>query len=151
MVAGRNETVWAVPIEVNRIIRWDLTPEPKIGMVYDRRVAEFDEGGDGFSQATIGSPMLDGRGLWLVWHTADPDWTGPPPPPEARLSSIDLNQLRDGWLDLVDPATGRTLARYHQDGVFVGFDGGSRYVVGYEETEAGVPFLLILEPRLSRR
>ena len=151
MVAGRDETVWAVPMEVNRIIRWDLTPEPKIGMVYDRRVAEFDEGGDGFSQATMGSPMLDGRGLWLVWHTADPDWTGPPPPPEARLSSIDLNQLRDGWLDLVDPATGRTLARYHEDGVFVGFDGGSRYVVGYEETEAGVPFLFILEPRLSRR
>lgn len=150
-VAGRDGTVWAVPMEANRIIRWDLTPEPKIGRVYDRRVAEFDEGGDGFSQATIGSPMLDDRGLWLVWHTADPDWEGPPPPPEARLSSIDLNQLRDGWLDLVDPATGRTLARDHQDGVYIGFDGGFRYLVGYEETEAGVPFLHLLEPRLSRR
>ncbi|MDE2654220.1 MAG: 6-bladed beta-propeller [Gemmatimonadota bacterium] len=150
-VAGRDETVWAVPWETNRIVRWDLTPEPRIRRVYDRRVAEFDEGDDEFAPAALGSAMLDDRGLWLVWHTADPDWTGPPPPPEARLHEIDIVELRDGWLDLVDPATGRTLARYHHDGVFVGFDGSSRYVIGYEETEAGVPFLHILEPRLSRR
>ena len=150
-VAGRGETVWAVPWEVNRLVRWDLAPEPKIGKVFDRRVAEFDEGGDEFAPAAIGSGMLDDQGLWLVWHTADLDWRGPPPPLEARLHEIDIVQLRDGWLDLVDPGTGRTLARSHHDGVFVGFAGGSRYVIGYEETEAGVPFLHLLEPRLSRR
>lgn len=150
-VAGKDDTVWAVRREVNRLVRWDLAPEPKIGKVFDRRVKEFDEGGDEFAEAALGSAMLDDRGLWLVWHTADPDWTGPPPPPEARLHEIDIVQLRDGWLDLVDPGTGRTLARYHQDGVFVGFAGGSRYVIGYEETAAGVPFLHLLEPRLSRR
>lgn len=95
--------------------------------------------------------MLDDRGLWVVWHTADPDWTGPPPSAEARLHEIDLAQLRDGWLDLVDPATGLTRARSHHDGVFVGFDGSARYVIGYEETDAGVPFLHLLELRLSRR
>lgn len=151
VVPGRDNTVWAVPLEVNRIVRWDLVPEPRIGRVFDRRVAEFDEGGDEFAPAAISSGMLDDHGLWLVWHTADLDWTGPPPPAEARLHEIDLVQLRDGWLDLVDPDTGRTLARYHQDGVFVGFAGGSRYVIGYEETEAGVSFLHLLEPRLSRR
>ena len=150
-VAGRDDTVWSVPREVNRLVRWDLAPEPKIGMVFDRRVAEFDGGGDEFSQATMSAAMLDDRGLWLVWHTADLDWTGPPPPPEARLHEIDIVQLRDGWLDLVDPGTGRTLARSHHDGVFDGFDGSSRYVIGYDETEAGVPFLRILKPRLSRR
>ena len=36
-------------------------------------------------------------------------------------------------------------------GVYIGFDGGFRYLVGYEETEAGIPFLHLLEPRLSRR
>ena len=150
-VAGWDETVWAVPLSVNRLVRWDLEPEPRIGRVFDRRVAEFDEGGDEFAPAAMGSGMLDDHGLWLVWHTADPGWTGPPPPAEARLHEIDFVQLRDGWLDLVDPGTGRTLARYHQDGLFVGFAGGSRYVIGYEETEAGVPFLHLLEPRLSRR
>lgn len=150
-VAGWDETVWAAPREANRIVRWDLAPEPGTGRVFDRRVAEFDEGGDEFAPAAIDVGMLDDRGLWVVWHTADPDWTGPPPSAQARLHEIDLAQLRDGWLDLVDPATGLTRARSHHDGVFVGFDGSARYVIGYEETDAGVPFLHLLEPRLSRR
>lgn len=151
-VAGRADTVWAVPHEVNRLVRWDLAPEPRMGRIFERRVAEFDEGGDAFMPATMGSAMLDDHGLWLTWHTADPDWTGPPPSLESlRPHSFDVDPLRDGWLDLVDPATGRTLARYHQDGALGSFASGSRYVVRYEETDAGVPFLHILEPRLSRR
>ena len=85
---------------------------------------------------TIGG--LDGPGL------------EPPPPPGSR-ELRPAQQRADGWLDLVDPATGRTIARYHQDGTFSGFAEGSSYVVGYEETDAGVPLLHILEPRLSRR
>ena len=151
-VAGRGETVWAVPREVNRLVRWDLSPEPKVGRVFERRVAEFDEGGDAFMPATLGSAMLDDRGLWLTWHTADPDWTGPPPSLETlRPSTFAVDELRDGWVDLVDPATGRTHARYHQDNALGKFVAGSRYVVDYEETEAGVPFIHIMEPRLSRR
>ena len=150
IVAGYNDTVWAVPREVNRLVRWDLVPEPKIGKVFDRRVAEFEAGGGTFMPATLGSALLDDRGLWLVWHTDDPDWTGSPPSLETLTpSSYDADRLRDGWLDLVDPATGRTIARYHQDSAFMQLAGG--YVIGYHETEAGVPFLHLLEPRLSRR
>ena len=151
-VAGKGGTVWAVLREVNRLVRWDLAPELKVGRVFERRVAEFDEGGDEFTPATLCSAMLDDRGLWLVWHSADPDWAGPPPSLDSlRPSPIVIDQLRDGWLDLVDPATGRTLARYHQDNALGSFAAGSTYLVDYEETEAGVPFLHILEPRLSRR
>ncbi|MDE2983166.1 MAG: hypothetical protein OXU69_00550 [Gemmatimonadota bacterium] len=59
--------------------------------------------------------------------------------------------MRDGWLDLVDPATGQTLARYHQDNALGHFVAGSSYLVDHEETEAGVPYLHIIEPQLSRR
>lgn len=151
-VTGRNDTVWAVPRESNRLVRWDLAPEPKMARVFERRVAEFDEGGDEFMPATLGSVLLDDRGLWLVWHTADPDWTGQLPSYENLTpSAIDVDQLRDAWLDLLDPHTGRTIARYHQDDALGGFAGGSSYVVDYEETDAGVPYLNILEPRLYRR
>ncbi|MDE2983167.1 MAG: 6-bladed beta-propeller [Gemmatimonadota bacterium] len=84
-VAGEDNTVWAVPLEVNRLVRWDLAPEPNVGRIFDRRVAEFDEGGDAFAPARLGSAMLDDRGLWLSWHTADPDWTGPPPSLDSRV------------------------------------------------------------------
>ncbi|MDE2763660.1 MAG: 6-bladed beta-propeller [Gemmatimonadota bacterium] len=131
VAAGKRGTVWKVPTEANRIVRWDLAPEPKVGRVFDRRVAEFDEGGDEFMPATLGSALVDERGLWLVWHTADPDWDGPPPSLESlKPSASVISQLRDGWLDLVDPATGRTLARYHQDNPLGKFAGNSGYLVG---------------------
>jgi hypothetical protein len=151
-LAGRDGTVWVVASEINRLSRWDLVPEPKVGRVFDRRVPEFDEGGDAFAPAGVSSIMLDDRGLWLVWHTADLDWTGQLPSYENLTpSSIDLAELRDSWLDLVDPATGRTIARYQQDELFEGFAGDSSYLFGYEETDAGVLFLHLLKPRLSRR
>jgi len=62
------------------------------------------------------------------------------------------DEVYDGWLDLVDPATGRTLARHHQDdAIRGGFAEGSSNLVVYHENEAGVPFLRFLKPRLSRR
>ena len=152
VVAGKDDTVWAVASMMNRLTRWDLSPEPRVGRVLDRRVAEFDEGGDAFAPAGVSSIMLDDRGLWLVWHTADPDWTGQLPSYENLTpSSIDIDELRDSWLDLMDPATGRTIARYRQDDVFEGFAGDTNYLFGYEETDAGVLFLHLLKPRLSRR
>lgn len=149
-VAGRGGTVWTVQRHVNRIVRWDLAPEPRVGRVFDRHVVEFIEGGDAFAPATLGEAMLDDRGLWIVWHGADPDWKGPPPTSRKR-SELPLVELRDSWLDLVDPATGRTIARYQQDGALSSPVAGSSYLLGYEETDAGVPYLHILEPRLSRR
>ena len=50
----------------------------------------------------------------------------------------------------MNPATGETLARYFDKGMFLGFASGSRYLVAYHETDAGVPYIHRLEPRLSR-
>jgi len=142
VVAGNDDAVWLLPDRTNRLVRWDLGPEPKVGKVFERRVAEFDA-----DTTRNNAAMLDDRGLWIIWHTRDSGWTGimgdefPTEPPR---------EWADGWLDLVDPATGHTLARHHQDGVFLRFVAGSSYLVAYHETDAGVPFLHILEPRLSR-
>lgn len=142
-VAGRDDIVWVVPDQANRLVRWDLVPEPRVGRVIERHIAEFGERGMNTSA------MLDERGLWIIWHGPDGNWTrtlrrGDEMPSEPR------RRISDGWLDLVDPATGLTLARHRQDGVFQGFAAGSGYVVAYHETDAGVPFLHILEPRLLR-
>ncbi len=151
-LAGRNGTVWVVTSLTNRLSRWDLVPEPKVGRVFDRRIPEFDQGGDAFAPAGVSSAMLDDKGLWLVWHTSDPDRTDPLPSLQSlRPSQVDIDGLRDSWLDLVDPATGRTIARHRQDEVLGDFAGGSGYLSEYDESDAGVPYLHILKPRLSRR
>ena len=144
-VAGKDDTVWVLPDDANRRVRWDLAPEPRVGRVLERRVAEFDEEPSSRNNAA----MLDNRGLWIIWHTRDPEWTQTLRPGD-KMPSVPFRRRSDGCLDLVDPATGRTLARYRQDGVFLGFAAGSSYVVAYHETDAGVPFLHVLEPRLSR-
>lgn len=148
-MAGKQDTVWIVTID-NRLIRWRLDPPPGVVRVMERSVAEFDQGGGALGPAAVNAAMLDDRGLWIVWHSADPDWAEPPPRPGSR-ELPPARHTADGWLDLVEPATGRTLARYRQDGIFLGFADGSSYVIGYQETDAGVPLLHILEPRLSRR
>ena len=146
-VAAGGGAVWAVPSRVNRLLRWDLAPEPHVGKVIERRVAEFDNGGDDFLPGSLVSAMLDDRGLWVTWHTADPDWKGPPPDLETLTpSTLDIHGLRDGWLDLVDPATGRTVARLHQDDVSKRFYGD--YLVQIFLTDAGVPFIRLMKPRL---
>ena len=143
VVVGNDDTLWLLPDRTNRLVRWDLEPEPRVGKVLDRSVAEFDA--DSTRRNNAG--MLNDRGLWITWHTQDPRWTGtmgpefPTDPPRKWL---------DGWLDLVDPTTGRTLARHHQDGVFLHSVAGAGYLVAYHETDAGIPFLHILEPGLSR-
>ena len=50
---------------------------------------------------------------------------------------------------MLDPETGLTIARRHTDGYLLGFAKGSRYVVAYHETDEGVPYLHLLEPKLS--
>ena len=152
-VTGRAETVWAVRYNTNRIVRWDLGQEARVGRVFDRHIVEFDEGvpRERFAPRSMNNAvMADDRGLWINWHTPDPEWT------KAEGSgnewpSEPMREVFDGWLDLVDPATGLTIARHRFDGVFLGFAESSRYLVAYHETDAGVPFLHFIEPRLSRR
>ena len=150
-LTGDDRTLWAVQPEPNRISRWSLAPGVAPAGVFDREVEEFDRD----APSTLSWPrsanmgiMLDDNGLWIAWQTPDPGWTGrqrPRGPPSEPLDSI-----LDSWIDLVDPATGSTLARYHTDGMIVGFVAGSRYLLGYGETDAGVPYLHLLEPAIVR-
>jgi len=140
VVAGNDDTVWLLPDRTNRLVRWDLGPEPRVGRVFERRVAEFD------ADATRNNAaMLDDRGLWIIWHTRDPRWTRTQRPGDPMPSEPPRGRA-DGWLDPVDPATGLTLARHHQDGVFLGFAAGSSYVVAYHETDAGSRFFTSWSP-----
>jgi len=158
IVAGADDALWEIGLDDNRLVRWELAPEPGVGRVIERHVVEFDRApppyvvqnfpGSRKSGRNTGA-MLDDQGLWIIWHTPDPEST------EESLSSGDIMslvvKLSDGWLDLVDPDTGQTIGRHRQDGIFLGFASGSRYVVAYHETDAGVPFIHLLEPRVSRR
>ena len=150
-VAARADTVWAVNNDTNRIVCWVLGQEPHVSNVFERHVAEFEEGTPAehvYPRSWNHAAMVDDRGLWIIWNAPDPDWTkrvGPGGKVEGSPG-----QIYDGWLDLVDPATGRTLARHRQDGFLMDFAAGSSYVVAYHETDAGVPFLHLLKPRLTR-
>lgn len=93
--------------------------------------------------------MVDPDGLWIVWQTPDPEWTDRRS--QGGLPTEPWDRILDGWIDLVDPDTGATLARHRTDGILLGFAQGSRYVLGYHETEAGVPYLHLLRPELSTR
>jgi len=79
-------------------------------------------------EADLNDLTQDDRGLWVIWG------------------------LPDGgrWLDLVDPATGRTIARSHDDaiqGVFV--DGtGAMFLRRYHESDAGVPYITLFRVSL---
>ena len=42
LIAGDGETAWVVESRANRLVRWDLVPEPKVGRVFERQVEEFD-------------------------------------------------------------------------------------------------------------
>ena len=77
-VTGRTETVWAVRYNTNRIVRWDLGQEARVGRVFDRHIVEFDEGvpRERFAPPPMNNTvMADDRGLWINWHTPDPEWT----------------------------------------------------------------------------
>lgn len=142
VVVGNDDTVWLLPDRTNLLVRWDLGPAPRVGRVFERRVAEFDA-----DTTRNNAAMLDDRGLWIIWHTRDPGWTRTK---GGEFPSEPPREWVDGWLDLADPATGHTLARHHQEGAFLCFVAGSSYLVAYHEADAGIPFLHILEPRLSR-
>ena len=68
-IAGNDDTVWVLQGRSNRLVRWDLAPEPRVGRVLHRRVAEFDA-----DTSSNEAAILDDRGLWIIWHTRDPEW-----------------------------------------------------------------------------
>ena len=113
-------------------------------------VEEFDKHDqERFPRPYNNGAMQDSSGVWIQWSAPDPGFK-PRMPGEPR-PSVPEERMRDSWLDLVDPVTGRTLARYREDGVLDGFvGGGSRYLVLYHESEAGVPYISLLDPQLSR-
>ena len=77
----------------------------------------------------LGKIKLDARGLWVIWGG----------PGGGR------------WLDLVDPLTGRTVARSNDDvaGTFV--EGtGSMYRKHYHESDAGIPYITLFRINFSR-
>ena len=154
VVTGKADTLWSFDMGSTRITRWDLVAEPRVAGVWDRTVDEWerhDRGSDP-SNPVWPSPrvidvMRDGHGLWIAWNAPDPNR----PPGGGILINTEPHQtLYDGWVDLVDPTTGKTIARYGGDDSLLGFAGGSRYLVAFHETEAGVPYIRLLDPGLSR-
>lgn len=153
-ITGGGKSLWTVAQESTRVTRWDLLPTPAIARVWDRTIAEWDRhdrGPSGFNSPrpiNVGA-MLDENGLWIIWRAPDPDWEGVPS--EESRPVTDPMQLKwDSWLELIDPETGKTLARHYDKGAFRSFVVGSRYLFSYHETDAGVPYIHLLQPRLSR-
>ena len=150
--ADGEESLWAVRTDSNRVTRWRLSPPVAVDRAFDRVVEAFERDNPStFSWPRSGNraAMVDGDGLWIVWQTPDPEWTDRRS--QGGLPTEPWDRILDGWIDLVDPDTGATLARHRTDGILLGFAQGSRYVLGYHETEAGVPYLHLLRPELSTR
>ncbi len=152
MASADDEGLWFVAMDRNELLRWRVDPEPMLASVFRRAVTEFDRhlhlGPRDWPGVGNSAIHRGAEGLWIVWSAPDPE-----APERGRGASIPLgsrDEFVDGWIDLVDPGTGLTVARYHGDSGLKGFAFGSRYVVAYQETEAGVPYIHLLEPKLVR-
>lgn len=155
VVTGDAETLWVVERSNNRLTRWDVKEEPMVGAVFDRTVEEFVNAnpGGGWPSTVHAGVMLDDSGLWIVWNARDPEWAGRPRSSGSqgpqRVPQVPPRKTWDGWVELVDPSTGRTLARHRNDGFLSGVAHGSGYLVGHYETDAGVPYIHLLQPRIA--
>lgn len=148
-VGGDARNAWVVHHYPNRMTHWDLVGKPRATTVIDRVVEEYDKHDQELSPKPRNhGAMLDAHGLWILWSGPDPRWK--PTRVPARPRSVPSERRLDSWLDLVDPATGHTVARYRDDYVLSRFANGSRYLVRYGETAAGIPSITLLNPRLSR-
>lgn len=152
VVASDEDTFWAVRQQANRIVRWDLGPEPGVARVFDRTVDAFERDNPAEQRwprsLNVGA-MFDDNGLWIAWQTPDAKWTERISPGEP-IPEVPWQTVLDGWLDLVDPSTGRTVARYQVDDALLGFAHGSQYVVSYHEPRAGGAYIHLLEPNITR-
>ena len=148
VVTGAEDTLWSLDRASTRITRWNLQPEPRVAEAWNRTVEEWERHDRGTWPAPrIIDVMRDELGLWIAWNAPDPNR---PPGGAVNINTEPYQTIFDGWLDLVDPSTGKTIARYHGDDGTIGFAAGSRLFIAFHETEAGVPYIHLLNPRLSR-
>ena len=155
-VAANDSLAWIVDSASGRIEEWALLPEPKLSRIINRSVEEFDRENTAprereFVWPTVDNfgARLDDHGLWILWWGPDPGWTKRTSDPEVMAEwdrEASWQAIFDGVLDLIDPETGRTLARYRSDLPFPGFVYGSDMVMAYEETQEGVPRVHLLRP-----
>lgn len=155
-----DSVAWLIEGPSGRIEEWALLPEPKLRRIINRYVRELERDmlpppseyrAPGASAFAV---RLDARGLWVLWATPDRRWTrrtNDPKVMERWGREATPQEIGDGVLDLVDPETMRTLARYRSDLPLRGFVHGSDMILAYEETEEGVPWLHLLRPRLEFR
>ena len=151
LVTGDSASLWVVEPTPNRLTRWELVPSPRKALVLDRVVEEFDRHGSDpglWPRVNNVGALLDEDGLWILWTAPDPGYT--PTPVGRELPQNPPREVRDTWLDLLDPATGRTLTRFHSDASASAFVDGSRYFYFYNESDAGQPSVVIVEPHLTR-
>ena len=155
-VAANDSAAWIIEGNSGRMEEWTLLPEPKVSRIFNRHVEEFERekstpgetAGAWPSASNIGARVND-HGIWILWWTPDPGWTKRTGDPEVsnRWDREELSHtIFDGVLDLIDPETGRTLARHRSDLTMPGFVYGSDMVMAYEETRAGVPYVYLLKP-----
>lgn len=122
-IAGDARTLWVLEgaESGNRLTRWDMRGEPRNPTVYEWMVEE-----EGLDLKNI---KLDARGLWALWGL----------PGGGRR------------LDLLDPVTGRTVARSGDDVVGTFVDGtGSIYLKHPRESDAGIPYITLFRVDFSR-
>lgn len=122
---------------------WPITGEAKTLWVLEgseagNRLTRWDLSGDHRNprvydwieeESNLKNIKVDDRGLWVIWAV----------PGGGRR------------LDLVDPSTGRTIARSNNDvvGTFVG-GGGSMYLRHHHESDAGIPYITLFRIDLRR-
>ena len=157
-VAANDTTAWIVDERSGRVETWALVPVPKLSRVVHRSFDTFDREAAAGPRRWPGTfnirARIDDRGLWIIWGAPDPGWgrrTDDPEVADQWYLSTPMQTIEDGMLDLIDPATGRTLARHRSDLPLVGFVDGSEMVTAYEETEGGVPRLHLLRALLRHR
>ena len=157
-VAANDSVAWVIAGAPGRVEEWALRPEPVLSRIIQRSVEEFDRENNRGTLAwpnvsNIGA-RLDDDGVWILWWGPDLAWSRRTTDPEVagQWDREALGQtMYDGVLDLIDPETGRTLARYRSDLPMPGFVYGSDMVMAYEETSAGVPYLHLLRPVVHGR
>ena len=122
-IAGDALTLWVLEGAGagNRLTRWDMRGEPRDPTVYEWMVDEEDR--------DLKNIKRDARGLWALWGV----------PGGGRR------------LDLLDPVTGRTVARSRDDLVGTFVDGtGSIYLKHFRESDAGIPYITLFRVDFSR-
>lgn len=148
VVGGSAARLWSLEGMTNRLVEWDVRSRRPVRII-ERRVDWFDrEPRDTWPTTGITSIREDAAGLWIVGVGPDSRWTerrrveaGGPFPDVPRQDVI------DGWLELVDPGTGRTIARTRVDHGMLWVPGSDLLAV-LREDDLGFPHVDLVRARL---